>query len=156
MFAPVLQGAFGKDAPTLGGLSGPAGLRMNGRFVGEGGFSAIFSEDGAIVQCGTLIPQSLAYAVERAAGQVLVKIQNQPKEVAATLRPDGKLAGPGPILVAGRGVVGSSGGGDSGGGYQGQKHTTTPERQIDAPEAPNNTGNDARHPEGKEYSRSEE
>src|SRR5258708_12191002 len=100
---------------------------MIGRFIGEGGVSAIFSEDGAIVQCGTLIPQSLAYTVERAAGQVLVKIQNQPKEVAAAFRPDGKLAGPGPILVAGRVVVGSSGGGDSGGGSQGHTHLPPPQ-----------------------------
>ena len=156
MFGPALKGMLGKDAPTLAGSSGPAGLRMNGRFVGEGGFSATFQDDGVIIQCGTLVPQSFSYTVERTAGQVLLKVPSQPNAVVATLRSDGKLAGPGPIQVAGRVVVGSSGGGYTGGGYQEQTHTTTQERQIDAAEAQNYAGTDAVHQNGMEYSVSEQ
>lgn len=156
MFGPVLQGVLGKDAPTIGGQSGPAGLRLNGRYAGDGGFSATFQDEGAMVQCGTLIPQSFAYKMEATAGQILVKIPIKPNAVVATLRPDGKLAGPGPVQVTGQVVVGSRGGGHSGGGYQEQTSTTTQERQIDAAEARNYEGTDAVHQNGMEYSVSEQ
>jgi hypothetical protein len=156
MFGPMVQGVLGKDAPAIGGSSGPPGLRMNGRFDGQGGFSATFQDEAVIVQCGTLIPQSFPYIVERTSGQVMLKIPTQPNAVVSALRPDGKLAGPGPIQLVGRVVVGSSGGGYTGGGYQEQTHTTAQERQIDAADAQNYAGTDAVHQNGMEYSVSEQ
>jgi hypothetical protein len=154
MFGGAMTGMLGKDTPPLVGSSGPAGLRMSGRFVGEG-FAVAFNDDSAIVQCGTLVPQSLGYAVERTPNQVLVKIQNEPKAVIAAFRPDGKLAGPGAVQVAGRVVVGSSGGGVSAPGYEMQTHTSTQEHQISAADVPN-YNSDAVHQNGMEYSVSDQ
>jgi hypothetical protein len=154
MFGGAVSGLLGKDAPALGASSVPAGLRMSGTY-GEGGFSVMFNDEVATVQCGALVPQGLAYDVERAANQILIKIPIDPKPVVVTLRPDGKLAGPGPVQVAGRVVVGTRGGGSSSPGYEEQTQTTTQERQIDAADV-RNYNSDAVHQNGMEYSVSDQ
>jgi hypothetical protein len=129
------------------------GLRLSGVYS-AGNFSLSFDQSSANVSCGTLVPQPLPYTVERAGSQLLIKVPIAPKPLALALKPDGKLAGPGPIEVAGRIVVGTTGGGSTP-GYQMETHTTTQERQIAAADVPN-YNSDAVHQNGMEYSVSDQ
>ncbi len=129
------------------------GLRLSGIYS-AGNFSLSFDQSSANVSCGTLVPQPLPYTVERAGSQLLIKIPIAPKPLTVALKPDGKLAGPGPIEVAGRIVVGTTGGGSTP-GYQMETHTTTQERQIAAADVPN-YNSDAVHQNGMEYSVSDQ
>jgi hypothetical protein len=150
LFGPVLGGVMAGEFP---GAPAFTGLRMSGDFSGSG-FTVGFTEDSAILTCGKLVPAAYNYEVERIAGQVKVKIQNDPKPLVLALRPDGKLAGPGLVAVAGRVVTGySSGGGSSAPGYEMQTHTTTQQRQIAAADvrSPGTV-----HQNGMEYSVSEQ
>src|SRR5258708_26204085 len=76
------------------------GLRLSGVYS-AGSFSLSFDQSSANVSCGTLVPQPLPYTVERAGSQLLIKVPIAPKPLALALNPDGKLAGPEPIEVAG-------------------------------------------------------
>jgi hypothetical protein len=152
LMGPVLGNTLAGDITGTG--SSFAGLRMSGNFSGTG-FRVSFNDNGAVVNCGTLVPAGHEYRVERLGAQILVKVQNDPKPLVFTFRPDGKLAGPGPVEVAGRVVVGYRGGGSSAPGYEMQTHTTTQQRQIAAADVPN-YNSDAVHQNGMEYSVSEQ
>jgi hypothetical protein len=152
LFGGVVGGVLGSDIPAAS--TGPAGLRISGDFPATDA-RIIFSEAGASITCGTLVPQNAAYTVDRSGGQILVKVAIAPKVLAATLRADGKLAGPGPVQVAGRVVVGTTTVGGGPGGYEAQTHTSTQERQIAAADVPNYSS-DAVHQNGMEYSVSEQ
>jgi hypothetical protein len=148
----LFGGVMGNAIPTAS--TGFAGLRISGDFSGTGARIS-FSEAGASVACGALVPQNTDYTVDRSGGQISVKITIAPKVLAATFRSDGKLAGPGPVEVAGRVVVGTTTVGGGPGGYQAQTHTATQERQIAAADVPN-YNSDAVHQNGMEYSVSEQ
>ncbi len=126
------------------------GLRLSGVYS-AGNFSLGFDQSAANIGCGTLVPQSLPYSIERTASQLLIKVPISPKPLVLSYRTDGKLAGPGPIDVAGRVVIGGMTSTTST-GYQAQSETTTQQRQIDAAEAQNYIGTDAVHQNGMEYS----
>ncbi len=152
LFGGFVGGVMGSDIPA--GSTGPAGMRISGDFSAPGA-RIIFSEAEVSLACGTLVPQKVGYTVDRSGSQILVKVGIGPKNLAATLRPDGKLAGPGPVMVAGRVVIGTATGGGGAGGYEAQTHTTTQERQIAAADVPNYSA-DAVHQNGMEYSVSEQ
>ena len=144
-----------------GGLSGavnkmttpPTGLRFSGNFSGSG-FGVSFDDKIATVYCGTLQPVLTSYQVERGA-QIAVRVGISPKPVTLTLRPDGKLVGPGPVQVAGVVPVGGSKGGGAAGpsasAYDVHSPTTTQEKQISAGEAREYSA-DQVHQNGMEYS----
>ena len=125
------------------------GLRLSGVYS-AGNFNVIFDQTRANFTCGALIQQSLPYTLERSGSQLAVQIPISPKPVTLFYR-DGKLAGPGPIDVAGQVVVGGAVATTST-GYQTQTETTTQQRQIDGAEAQNYIGTDAVHQNGAEYS----
>jgi hypothetical protein len=152
LFGGFVGGVMGSDIPAAS--TGPAGLRISGDFSAANA-RIIFSEPGAKVACGTLVPQDTSYTVERSGSQILVKVAIAPKVLSATLRPDGKLVGPGLVEVAGRVVVGTTTVGGGSGGYEAQTHTTTQERQIAAADVPNYSA-DAVHQNGMESSVSEQ
>jgi len=152
LFGGFVGGVMGNDIPAAS--TGPAGMRISGDFSAAEA-RIIFSEGEVSIACGTLVPQKVGYTVDRSGGQILVKVGIAPKALAATLRADGKLAGPGPVLVAGRVVIGTTTVGGGSGGYEAQTHTTTQERQIAAADVPNYSA-DAVHQNGMEYSVSEQ
>jgi len=67
---------------------------------------------------------------------LLIKVPISPKPLILSYKADGKLAGPGPIDVAGQVVVGG-GVATTSTGYPAQTQTTMQSRQIDAAEAQN-------------------
>jgi hypothetical protein len=125
------------------------GLRLTGVYS-AGNFGIRFDQRTASVGCGTLVPQQLPYSVERTGFQVLVKIPISPKPLVLSYKADGKLAGPGPVDVAGRVVVGGMTSTTST-GYETQTQTTMQTKQIDAAEASNYAGTDAVHQNGSEF-----
>jgi hypothetical protein len=131
----------------------PPGLRLSGNFSGSG-FGISFDDKIATVYCGTLQPVLAAYQVERGP-QIAVRVGINPKPLAVTLRPDGKLSGPGPIQVAGvvpaGGGVGSGPAGPSASAYELHSPTTTQEKQISAAEVPQYSA-DQVHQNGMEHS----
>jgi len=88
----------------------------------------------------------IRYSVERNGPQLLIKVPISPKPLVLSYKADGKLAGPGPIDVAGQVVVGGAVATTST-GYPAQTQTTMQSRQIDAAEAQNYAGNRCRSPE---------
>jgi len=125
----------------------PVGLRLTGLYA-AGNFEVRFQQDVVSVGCGTLIPQSLPYSVERTGNQILVKIPTAPKSL--TLLYNGNLSGPGPLDVAGRVVIGGAVDHAST-SYQIQTQTATTRQQIDAGDVPNYAMGDV-HQNGMEYS----
>jgi hypothetical protein len=153
MFGGVVGGVLGSSIPAA--TSGFTGLRMSGDFTAAG-IWILMSDSGAVVKCGGLIPESHQYTVEPAGDRMLVKIDNAPKQITATFRADGKLVGPGAVVITGRVVVGSSSvGGGSSGGYEAHTETTTQERQIAAADVANHSADEV-HQNGQEYSVSEQ
>jgi hypothetical protein len=92
----------------------PPGLRMAGDYPGQGGFGITLNPGSATdpgsaaVTCGKLVPESHAYTVEMKNSQVVVTVQNDPMPLVLTFRPDGTLAGPGPIDIKGKVIIGYS------------------------------------------------
>jgi len=89
-----------KDTQTLG-------LRMAGRYSGQGGLSLEFHAAAAVLDCGEA-HVARPYAIENTASQVLVTVKNGNTPFTLALRPDGTLAGSGSVEVAGRAVAGSN------------------------------------------------
>jgi hypothetical protein len=127
----------------------PAGLRLTGLYS-AGNFGLRFQQDTVAVGCGTLVPQSLRYTVERNGNQILVRVPILPRPLALSYKLDGKLVGPGPIDVAGRVVIGGAVDHAST-SYEMQTTTTTSQRQIDALDVPN-YNSDQVHQNGMDYS----
>ena len=98
--------SMAKGLLTMGGLGAPTGLLMNGNYKGEG-FGVALSAASATVHCGGLTFQERKYTVQRNGPQVVVTLENEPKAIVLTLRPDGKLAGQGPMTVSGQVQVGT-------------------------------------------------
>jgi hypothetical protein len=128
----------------------PTGLRLSGVYS-AGTFNVGFDQSTARVVCGSLIAQPYFYSVERNGTQLKVTIPISPKPLVLSFKADGKLAGPGPIEVAGRVVIGGAVASSST-TYQQQTQTTMQTRQIDAAETRNYEGTDAVHQNGMEYS----
>jgi hypothetical protein len=127
----------------------PVGLRLTGLYS-AGNFGLRFQQDAVNMGCGTLIPQSLRYSVERSGMQITVKVPISPKPLTLSYKLDGNLAGPGPVDVAGRVVIGGAVD-HSSTSYQMQTQTNTTQRQIDAGDVPNYAMGDV-HQNGMEYS----
>jgi len=83
----------------------PAGLRLIGAFA-SGNLQIVFSQANATLRCGTLEPQPRQYTIERRGQQVLVSLPTSPKPLVLAYRADGRLAGPGPVDIAGLVAIG--------------------------------------------------
>jgi len=91
--------------PNLAEGSPQAGLRMSG--VYKGAFSLMFDQDSASLDgCGKLVAEGHRYAVKKEGSRLLIEVQNEPKAFVLALGPDGRLAGPGPIDIKGKIIVG--------------------------------------------------
>jgi hypothetical protein len=122
------------------GKTMPAGLRMNGDFQGPNGITIAFSTGAvydpgrSIVRCGKVNSAYVPYNIAFKDGQIFITVPNQPRAISLKMHADGKLAGPGPVDVAGQVIVGYKNGGRTASGQQ-----TPPQqwvsKQITASEA---------------------
>lgn len=98
----------GVDLPFL---STPkvTGLRMGGAFprTGTGGVDLKFYAEQVVATCQDLVPEAHQYAVAVQGGQAVITVQLEPRPLVLMLRPDGRLAGPAAVDVAGRVQVGT-------------------------------------------------
>lgn len=122
-----LLGSFGKmlnsvvqvtpDAP-------PPGPNMAGVFQGAGGWRLDFLSEGVLVNCSFLSPDQHNYKLEFKEGRTLLIINTTPKPLVLTVRADGSITGPGPIVIDGVVPSGTGGGGSTPGHYETQQVTT--------------------------------
>jgi hypothetical protein len=93
--------------------------------MGNGGWRMQFNDRSAMMSCGDLDQEQRFYTIGIVNGQAAIKIDITPKPFLLYLRPDGMLADAGPVVVNGRVVAGSSGGGTSNGQWVTSQNTTT-------------------------------
>jgi hypothetical protein len=87
---------------------GRAGVILFGGYKNPGttvslGFSA---ETVTIGGCGKLVAGGHAYTLEKRPGSLRVTVENEPRPIVLTMRPDGGLTGPGPVDVKGSIITG--------------------------------------------------
>ena len=110
----------------------PTGLRMTGDYASADGFRLIFEPESVTMICRG-VPSPRPYTVRLTDTDAQVTIQND-KPIILSLRPDGKLAGSGPIRVTGQVAAGTRTEQTMGTTTQ----TTTTTRELTPLEARNN------------------
>src|ERR1041385_3115714 len=103
MISAVLPGLPLKSAPIRG-------IRMSGVYPGEGKLGFTFYNDQVTVGCSDIVPESHNYTVAVAPSGLRITIDNAPRPVVLTLRPDGRLQGSGPTDFPGQVPVGIASG----------------------------------------------
>ena len=93
-----------------GELTGPgrAGVVLFGRYRNPATLASLEfgSNTVSIVDCGKLVADGHFYTIEKRPGSLRVLVENEPQPLTLTMRPDGGLAGPGPVDVKGRIIIG--------------------------------------------------
>ena len=127
----------------------PPGLEIDGNYVGNGGWRMQFNDRSAMMACGDLDQEQRFYTIGIVNNQAVIKIDITPKPFLLYLRPDGLLADAGPVVVDGRVVAGSSGGGTSAGQWVTSQNTTT--QTLTPMEAQQYSGQSNLHTDGQYY-----
>jgi len=127
----------------------PPGLEIAGNYVGNGGWRMQFNDRSAMMSCGDLDQEQRFYTIGIVNGQAAIKIDITPKPFLLYLRPEGMLADAGPVVVNGRVVAGSSGGGTSNGQWVTSQNTTT--QTLTPMEAQQYAGQSNLHSDGQYY-----
>lgn len=103
---------FGSPATSSSGGAGPdllaPGIRMAGVYASSGGLRAEFAAPAVVLDCGQAHVRG-KYSVERAGPRILIHIENPASPFTLLVQPDGTLAGPATVSVAGRLVSGMNG-----------------------------------------------
>jgi hypothetical protein len=86
--------------PEVGGEL-PPGSHFSGNFEGSGSWRIEFDDRFSMTTCGGLDPAQQKYSLVLRNNTVVITIPSKPKDIFLTMRPDGTLAGPGPITVYG-------------------------------------------------------
>lgn len=102
----ILKGPSAKSSPEK--QLPPPSIRMAGVYSSQGGLRAEFQTASVILDCGRAHVRD-QYIVERAGGRLVLHIQNAGSPFTATVQPDGSLAGPASVVVAGRIATSMSG-----------------------------------------------
>ena len=126
----------------------PVGLRLAGVYH-AGGATFFFGQEDVQFGCGSLANDIHFYTVENSGTQVQVKVANHPKPLVLSYK-DGKLVGPGPVVVEGRVPMGKPVATTST-SYDTQTQTSTTQKQISAGEVGQYSA-DQVHQNGMEYS----
>jgi hypothetical protein len=87
--------------------TGPAGLRMTGKYTNAGGLALEFEDDGVTIDCGAAHVKQ-AYVVENGASQFLVTVKNGAAPFTLAVQQNGTLSGSGNADVTGRVVTGAN------------------------------------------------
>lgn len=82
------------------------GLRLAGSYPGTNKFELRFQTDIVGVACSELVSAVYPYSVKVNGSQVSVTVMTSPKPIVLSMRPDGKLVGPGPTDIRGEVQVG--------------------------------------------------
>ena len=107
-----------KESISAASSSGP---NMAGVFQGPGGWRLDFIDSGVLVNCSILAPDEHKYSIDFKNDHTVIVIDTTPKPLVLTFRADGTIIGPGPFVLDGVIVSGSSGGGST----PGHTETTT-------------------------------
>jgi hypothetical protein len=86
---------------------------MAGVFEGAGAWRLDFIDGGVLVNCSYLAPNQQNYKIDFKNNRTTITVDTTPKPLVLTLKPDGTIAGPGPFVIDGVIVSGSSGGGST-------------------------------------------
>jgi hypothetical protein len=127
----------------------PPGLEISGNYVGGGNWRMQFDDRSAMMSCGGLDQEQRFYTIEIANNQAAIKIDITPKPFVLHMRSDGTLADAGPVVVNGRVVVGSSGGGTTNGQWVTSQTTST--EKLTPMEAQQYSGQSNLHTDGQYY-----
>jgi hypothetical protein len=79
----------------------PPGMQVTGAFEGKGSWRIEFDDRSAMVTCSGLHPAQVNYTLELKNNRAVLTVENSPKPFQLTVRPDGLLEGPGPVVVNG-------------------------------------------------------
>ena len=82
----------------------PVGLRVRGKYAGDDEFEIEFHPESAVLGCRDAAV-ARQYNVSTSGNRVWVNIQNGATTISLELRPDGTMAGSGPVQVSGRRLV---------------------------------------------------
>ena len=106
-FGQGLMGMVGGDQLTNEvEASQTVGVYLSGAYSGNA--AAInFALNAAQIGCGKLVPDNIAYKLQRTASGIQITVFSSPN-ISLALRPDGSLLGPGMVQVSGRTIVGYS------------------------------------------------
>jgi hypothetical protein len=83
------------------------GLRMSGRYAGEGSFSLNFHPESVTVGCGEA-ERALEYSVQRTGNKTMLTIKDNANPISLQLMPDGSVVGEGTVQVNGRVITGTA------------------------------------------------
>lgn len=108
--APDKSGLINELTATLNSVmhTGPAGLRMIGKYTNANGLMLEFKDDGVTIDCGAAHVKQ-AYVVENGASQIMVTVKNGSAPFTLASQANGTLTGSGNADVTGRVVTGASG-----------------------------------------------
>lgn len=127
----------------------PPGLEISGNYIGAGNWVMQFDDRSAMMSCGGLAPQQRFYAIGIFNGQAVIKVEMTPKPLMLYMRPDGTLAGAGPVIVNGVVIAGAGSSTTSAGKWVNSESTTT---QVLTPaEAQQYSGQSNLHTDGTYY-----
>ncbi len=136
-----LLGAFGQMLNSMVQITKgppPPGPNMAGVFQGAGNWRLDFIDDGVLVNCSFLSPDQHNYSLDFKNDRTLLTIDTTPKPLVLTIRADGTINGPGPVVIDGVVPSGSSGGGSTPGHYE--THDVTTHHEMTALEAQTHAG----------------
>jgi hypothetical protein len=129
----ALLGAFTQMVvlPEADKQPGP-GAVMAGVFQGAGNWRLDFIDGGVLVNCSILSPDQHNYELEFKNNRTALVIDTTPKPLVLTLRADGTIVGPGPLVIDGVIATGYAGGGSNPSGYKDRNGVSLTESQVAA------------------------
>ena len=99
-----LLGAFGQMVgqvlPSVAKEPAP-GPEMSGVFEGAGKWRLDFVDGGVLVNCSFLSPNQQSYSIDFRNNRAVLTVDTTPKPLVLNVRPDGTMAGPGPVTIDG-------------------------------------------------------
>jgi hypothetical protein len=99
----------GSAVPGLGALldrTPTPGIRMSGVYPGTNKLSLTFFAEFVTVGCADLERANQEYSLAVVPEGIRITISSTPRPIVLTMRPDGRLVGPGPTDISGQVVVG--------------------------------------------------
>jgi hypothetical protein len=124
MISQVLPSANKEPAP---------GLAVAGVFQGAGNWRLDFQDPGVLVNCSFLSPNEQFYTLAFKNNLPVITIETTPKPLVVTLRADGTMTAPGPVVIDGVVAARTSGGGvgpSYSGGYKDKYGTLISDSQA--------------------------
>jgi hypothetical protein len=109
-----------------------AGPVMAGVFQGAGNWRLDFIDGGVLVNCSILSPDQHNYELEFKNNRTALVIDTTPKPLVLTLRADGTIVWPGPLLIDGVIATGYDSGGSNPSGYKDQNGVSLTQGQVAA------------------------